>query len=517
MTLRQASNFSGYLRQPIAIAVFLAFCKLLLFIYIGNRYGYFRDEMYFLACAEHLAWGYPDHAPLSVFLAKFSREILGDSLHAIRFLPEFAGALRILITGFIVKEFGGKHFATLIACLAVLAAPGYLAIDNLLSMNSYESVFWMGCVLSYIWAVRRDDPNYWLLFGTFAGLGMMNKHSMVFFGAAFVVALLLTRDRRNFSRPQFWLAGAIAFIIFLPNFIWQYQHDWATLELLQNVRNSGKNVAVSPIEFFLQQLLMLNPISVPICFAGLWALLFGSLSKKFRTLGITFVLLYVLMTALQAKNYYIGPIYPFVFAAGGVFLERLAARGRYWKPVLLIYAFLILLSGAILAPLAVPILPVDKYNGYIDTIGIAPPKTEVAHKGLLPQHFGDMFGWKEMVAKTAAVYRSLPEEERRHAVIFADNYGEAGAVDLFGKEYGLPKAISPNQGYYLWGFGKWDGKVAILLGVDKEGAERECGSVEERDSVTEKYAMTYEEFTILICRDLKKPVPELWKRIKNWN
>jgi hypothetical protein len=340
---------------------------------------------------------------------------------------------------------------------------------------------------------------------------------MVFFGAAFVVALLLTKDRRNFAKPQFWLAGAIAFVIFLPNLIWQYQNDWATLELLQNVRNSGKNVAVSPVEFFLQQLLMLNPVSALVWSGGLFALLFGSLAKKFRTLGVTFVLLFVLMAALKAKNYYLGPIYPFLFAAGGVFWESAASRFKIGKPAIYVYALLILISGAVIAPLAVPILPVERYNGYVDAIGIAPPKTEVAHKGLLPQHFGDMFGWKEMVAKTAAVYNSLPEEERSRTAIFAGNYGDAGAIDLFGKSYGLPKSISAHQSYYLWGYRDYDGSVAILLDYGKESAERFCGSVEERERVGERFAMAEENYTILICRDIKIPVDQLWKRLKHWN
>ena len=517
MELQPTSKFSEYVKQPIAIAVILAFCKLLLFIYIGNRYGYFRDEMYFLACADHLAWGYPDHAPLSVFLAKISRDIFGDSLHAIRLLPELAGALRILITGLIVKEFGGKHLAMLIACLAVLVAPGYLAIDNLMSMNSYESIFWMGCVLSYIWAIRREDPNYWLMFGAFAGLGLMNKHSMLFFGASFVAGLLLTRDRRNLAMPQFWLAGAIALVIFLPNIIWQYQNNWATLELLQNVRNSGKNVSVSPVGFFLQQLLMLNPVSALVWFGGLFALLSGSLAKKFRALGVTFVLLFILMAALNAKNYYLGPIYPFLFAAGGVHWEGVSSRVKVGRLALYVYVLLILVSGVILAPLAAPILPVEKYNEYVDTIGVAPPKTEVAHEGLLPQHFGDMFGWNEMVAKTAIVYDSLPEEERERTAILAGNYGDAGAIDLFGSSYGLPGAISPHQSYYLWGYGDFDGGTAILLDFDKDYAEKMCGSVEEREAVGEKYSMKYENFTILVCRDLKEPLPQLWKRLKHWN
>src|SRR5215204_2025468 len=167
------------MRWLIAIAWILALVKLSLFLVAANGYGYFRDELYFLACTEHIAWGYPDHAPLSVFIAKFSRDLFGDSLYAIRLFPALSGALKIILTSLIVREFGGRLIATLLACLCVLVAPFYLVSDNLLSMNTYEPIFWMGCVLAYIWVVKREDPRYWLLFGACAGLGTMNKHSAV--------------------------------------------------------------------------------------------------------------------------------------------------------------------------------------------------------------------------------------------------------------------------------------------------------------------------------------------------
>jgi len=511
----QRKRFS--LKSPLAIAASVALAKLLVYAYAGGSYGYFRDELYFLACADHLAFGYPDHAPLSVFVGEVSRAIFGDSLHAIRLFPALSGALRIVIAGLIVREFGGKHFATLIACLSVLAAPTYLALDNLMSMNSYESLFWMGCVLSFIWAVKRENPNYWLLFGAFAGLGLMNKHSMVFFGAAFAIALLFVPHRRVFAKPQFWMAGAIAFVVFLPNLVWQYQNDWATLELLRNVRESGKNVDVTPVSFILQQVLMLNPFTLPVWLGGLFYLLFGRNLREFRVLGITYAIIAVTMAALNAKNYYLAPVYPFLFAAGGVMLESAASRWRFGKAALGIYAFLIAGSGVMLAPLAVPILPVEKYNDYEKFIGVSPPKTEVAHEGLLPQHFGDMFGWEEMVEKTAEAYRALDPEERKKAAILAGNYGGAGAVDKFGARYGLPNAISPHQSYYMWGYGDFDGSVAVLLDVDKDDAEKYCEEVEVAGRVGGKYNMTYENFDILICRKIKMPLPEFWKEVKHWN
>ena len=483
----------------------------------AGNYGYFRDELYFLACADHLAWGYPDHAPLSIFLAWFSRAIFGDALYAIHLFPAIAGALKIIITGLIVRELGGRHIAMLLACLCVLVAPIYLGIDLLLSMNVYEPIFWMGGVLSYIWVIKRDDPRYWLMFGAFAGLGLMNKHSMVFFGIAFVVGLAATRDRKFLVNRYFWMGGLIAFLLFLPNLIWQYENDWATLELLRNVKASGKNVVVGPLEFFWQQIFILLPFTAPVWLGGLWYLLTDRKGKRFRLLGITYLITLALMIFLEAKNYYLAPIYPMLFAAGGVFWEDVASRFRLGRPGVYAYVVLVTIVGLIFLPLAVPILPVEKFIAYQSGIGITTPKTEVGFDSVLPQHFADRFGWEEMAAKTADVYYSLPPEEREKAAILGDNYGDAGAIDFFGKKYGLPRAISGHQSYFVWGPRDYDGSVIIILGGEKEDAEENCGSVEERDLVGHTYAMSYERFHILVCRDRKEPLSEFWPKLKHWN
>ena len=515
-TYEKTTNFW---QTPIAIAYALALFKIFLFLLAGSSYGYFRDELYFLACAEHLAFGYPDHAPLSVWMTRFSREVLGDSLYAIHFLPALAGALKIVLTGWLVREFGGRHFATLLACLCVLIAPVYLATDGLLAMNAYESLFWTGCALAYVLAIKRENPRYWLLFGALAGLGLMNKHSLVFFGLAFVVGLLVTQDRRIFLDKYIWLGGAIAFLLFLPNLIWQYQNDWATLELLRNVQKTGKNVVLAPHEFVFQQIFILFPLTALVWLTGLWYLLADKSGKRFRSLGIAYLVTLGLMILLKAKNYYLAPIYPMLFAAGGVFWENLIERFRvFGKFIRYALPTLLIIGGLIVLPMAMPVLPIEQYIAYQNSLGLAPPQTEVGHQGVLPQHFGDRFGWEEMTAKVAEVYHSLPPEEREKAAIFANNYGEAGAIDLFGERYNLPKAISNHQSYYLWGPRNYDGSIVIILGDEKEDAEEElCQSVEERTRVGEPLAMKEENFNILICRGLKEPFPELWKKIKHWN
>jgi 4-amino-4-deoxy-L-arabinose transferase-like glycosyltransferase len=504
-------------RDPLAIVFVFCLLKIFIWLLTGANYGYFRDELYYLACADHLAWGYPDHAPLSIFLAWSSRAVFGDSLYAIHIFPTLAGVLKIILTGLIVREFDGRHLAMLLACLCVWIAPIYLGTDLLMSMNVYEPVFWMGCVLSYSWAVKRDDPRYWLMFGAFAGLGLMNKHSTVFFGIAFVLGLLFTRDRRVFAGKYIWLAAVVAFLLFLPNLIWQYQNNWATLELLRNVQSSGKNVSLSPLEFVWQQIFILLPLTAPIWLAGIWYFLFDNAGKRFRTLGIAYLVVIGLMIIFKAKNYYLAPVYPMLFGAGAVFWEYLLDRLRFGKMIAYVYITIIVISGFVCLPIAVPMLPVETFLRYQDAVGITPPKTEVSFDSPLPQHFADRFGWEEMTEATANVYNSLSSEERQRAAIYGDNYGDAGAIDFFGGKYGLPKAISGHQSYFMWGPRDYDGSVVIILGEQKEDAAKSCKSVEEREHVGHPYAMSYEHFNILICRGLKEPLNVIWPKVKHWN
>jgi Dolichyl-phosphate-mannose-protein mannosyltransferase len=524
--------------SPLAIGAYLAALKLLIHFIFNSNYGYFRDELYFLACAEHLSWGYPDHSPMVAIMAKASRVLLGDSLFAIRFFPAVAGAFKVFLTALLVKEFGGKRFATFLACLCVICAPTYLAIDNLLSMNSLEPVFWMLCVYFAIRATKETrseergtlnenqtqhsalstQHSYnWLFFGLFAGLGLMNKHSMIFFGASIVAGLLLTNKRKVFLDKYFWLGGVIAFLIFLPNIIWQIQNDFATLELLRNVQATGKNVEMSPLGFFISQIMGLLPLTFPLWIVGIYFFLFDKNGAKFRFLGIAYIVLFAMMIYLKAKDYYLIPVYPMLFAGGAVFWEQLIEKIRALRFLKYVYPVLILGLAIIVAPVVMPILPVETLIAYQKAIGYKPPKTEVSHDAPIQQIFGDQFGWQDLAEKTAEVYNSLPPEERAKAGILAGNYGEAGAIDFFGGRYGLPKAISGHQSYFIWGPRDYTGEVLIVLGARKEEAEKRCESVEEKTEINHPYSPSYEKYKILVCRKTRKPLPEIWQQLKFWN
>jgi hypothetical protein len=504
------------LSKPVLAAAVVL--KVLIHIPGLFRYGYFRDELYFLDCARHLDWGYVDCAPLVAVYAKIAL-LLGGSLPALRILPLLAGAAMVVLTILITRQLGGGAFAQALAGLGIIIAPVHLMLDSILSMNAFEPLFWMGCVLILIRIIRGGDPRLWILFGVLAGLGLENKHSTLFFGAAVAVAVAATPLRRDLGRPWIWLGAAVALAIFLPSLIWQWQNGFPTIEDLQNVRATGKNVALAPIPFLLEQTLMMHPANLPVWLAGLWFLLVGR-GRAFRALGVIYVSLLVILMMLHAKDYYLAPAYPMLLAAGGVAIEmwstnisgvraRIAARAAIagWFVVL----------GAIFAPIALPLLSPADHVAYQGKLGLALSKTEVAHVGPLPQLWGDQFGWPELVEEVAEIYWALPEEERSRTGIFASNYGEAGAINLFGPEHGLAPAICAHQTHSMWGPGDFAGDQLIWLQWSAESLERICGSVELAGEHSHQWGMAEENRPIYLCRKLYPPLHELWPRLRHWN
>jgi hypothetical protein len=495
----------------------LAAMKLGLHLIFNGRYGFFRDELYYIVCGENLAWGYVDQSPLIAVFARVTRTLLGESVLALRVFPALAGAGIIVLTALIAHQLGGRRRALLLAGVGILAAPVYLSYGYLFTMNSFEPLFWMGAVYALILIIQGGNPKLWLLMGAIIGLGLENKHSMAFFGAALAAGLLLTSQRKLLHSPWPWLGVLVAFLFALPNLIWQMQHDWPTWELLNNVKNSTKNIVVGPLEYFGQQILLMNPIAFPLWFGGLLWLLFSAKARPYRVLAWTYVAAFAIFVALKGKHYYLAPSYPMLVAAGSVFLEDIAERMR--RPwIVAAYGGLIVASGAVLAPLALPILPPDQLPAYMQAIHVEPPRTERSHTAALPQTFADQFGWQEMADSVADVYKSLPPEEQRQARIFGQNYGEAGAIDVLGRKHGLPPAISGHQNYFFWGPRGFTGKVLIVLDDEPGLLPEICGSVEDRGPIrSHPLAMPNEQRQrIYVCRDMKVRPERLWQKVKKW-
>lgn len=505
------------LRTSLLIAGTLAAVKLVAHLLTTGAFGYgfFVDELYFLACAEHLDWGYVDMAPLMPALTAVMRALLGDSLLAVRLLPALAGAGAVLMTGLLARDLGGRRFAVGLAALSVLAAPIFWAYHAYHSMNAFEPLVWTGCAWLLVRVLRDERPRLWLWFGLLAGLGLLTKHTTAVFGLAVVVGLLATADRRQLARRWPWLGGAVALALFLPNLIWMAGHGFPHLELLANIRANGRDVGLSPVAFFGQQILMLNPVVAPVWLAGLATLLLGG-ARRFRALGLAFLAFMALMLLTGGRPYYPAPFYPTLLAVGAVALERWAERlGRRWAAP--VFAAAVAASGILLAPMFLPCLPPQTLIRYGQLTGIGQPRIENHRLGPLPQLFADRFGWPEMAAEVARVYHALPAHDRERASIFGQNYGQAGAVDLFGPKLGLPKAISGHLTYWLWGPGNATGEVVIVLDDDRETLERHFESVELAGRVEHPYSMPYQHFDVWVCRGPKTPMAELWPLVKSYD
>ena len=509
-------------RRPdtaVAVLAGLATIKLALHLATNHNYDYFRDELYYIACSKHLALGYVDHPPLSIFLLAVVRWTLGESLFAIRLLPAVAGAALVVLAGLLARALGGGRFAQALAGLSVVIAPVYFAGADFFSMNAFEPLSWMLAALIVIRLLNSGDARLWVAFGVVVGFGAENKHSMLFFTFAVMVAVLLTRERRHLVDKHLWLGAAVACLLLLPNVLWQATHGWATLEFMHNAR-AYKNAPVSPGDFVAQQIVAMHPFTAPIWVTGLVAGLGAASWRRYRLLGLTYVVILVVFIVAQAKVYYLTPIYPMLLAAGATVIERCTSR-RGWRWLRPASIGVLVVGGAVTAPLTLPVLPVEMFARYADALHLndaakrAPSERQVL--GDLPQYYADMFGWREMVATVAHIYDSLPPDDRAVAAIYARNYGEAGALDFFGKAYGLPAAISGHNTYWLWGPRDFGGAVVITVNVPEADLARYFESVVQAGATSCRFCMPFENNRpIFVCRGLKKPLAEIWPELKRF-
>jgi dolichyl-phosphate-mannose-protein mannosyltransferase len=513
---RSAQPTQGPASQPLpryATGIVIALCaaKLLLHVFTSvRRYGYFRDELYFLDMARHLDWGYVDAAPLIAVYAKIALW-MGGSLAALRILPALAGTALVALSALIARELGGGRYAQFLAGFVALLCPAILFVDNLLTMNAFEPLFWMGCVLVVARILRTGNSRLWPWFGLLAGLGLESKHSTLVFGFAVAVALLLTQHRREFLKPWLWIAFAIAMAIFLPNIIWQVRHHWPTLEDLGNVRRAGKNVVLDPVAFTKQQIITTHPALFLVWLTGaLWFLR----DRRWRVLGLVFVVFFVTMELAHAKDYYLFPIYTLPLAGGAVAIERwLAARGNWTRGAVVA---IILLGILPFLPLELWLLPPERYLAYEQSLGFKPAKDEINHVGPLPQPIGDQFGWPELVRQVADIYNSLSPEDRAKTGILAGNYGEAGAINEFGPALGLPHAYSRHQNYWYWGPPAEHYQNFIFLQSSLEEVQAGCASFQAFDHY-HPFGMAEENVPIYLCCNATFDLQKVWPHAHHWN
>ena len=515
MTLTRKSVLGQFTTVP-AIVFSLAAVKLLLHLSTATINGMQRDELYFLACSEHLAWGYVDLPPLGAVFAWLARTLFGTSLLGIHFLPALTGAGLIVLMGLIVHELGGKQWAQLLAGLAILVAGGALVVHSYLSMNALELLIWTGCAYLLIRMIKTQDPRYWVPFGVLAGLGLMNKYTMLMFGLGVVIGLLLSPARKLMANRWFLIGGGIALLIFLPNLIWLIRHDFPMLELLANIRNNRRDVSLSTLEFLRDQALWMLPLTAPLWLGGLAYFFWHRAGRAYSVLGWTYLVVLVALLATQGKSYYLLPAYPMLLAGGAVLIERWlqSAAGRWIGAG---YATAMVVAGAISLPAFLLVFPPETQARYASLAPFKMPQTETHWEGKLPMFLADRFGWPEMAQEVAQVYHSLSPEEQAKTAILTKNYGEAGAIDFFGPALGLPKAVSGHLSYFLWGPRQHTGEIIITLGLPYGDLSGYFDEVKQMATVKHPYAIPYETVSIYLCRGLIQPLEDIWPAVKHWD
>ena len=497
-----------------SVLLTLSAIKFLIHVLTSGQFGYFRDELYYIAASKHLDFGYVDFPPLIAIITRLVRGTLGESLLALHLLPALAGAVLVFLTGWMARQLGAGPFGQGLAALATLVAPQFLGVNTILSMDSFDILFWGFALYILILIFKDDNPRNWLWFGLVVGLGLTNKVTLLYFSLAMVIGLALTAQRKAFRSPWLYVGGAIAVAFLVPYLIWNALHGWPTLEFWAAYGN--KVVQASPIEFFLQQILIMHPFTFPLWAMGL-LYFFSKRGATYRPFGWMYLVLLFLFMLQHAKNYFLAPIYPVLFAAGAVFFEQSAATSRrtWLKPA---YIVLLIIGGIVIAPLAVPVLPLQATVSYVRGMSGTDVKTETFDTGVLPQHFADRFGWDEMAAAAGEVYHSLPAADQASACLFTGNYGEAGALEFYGPRYGLPHVISGHNNYYIWGPDGCSGETVILIGAgDLKDLQEVFSDVQEVSRTHCEYCMPYENnLPIYVAHGLNAPLKELWPGVKNF-
>ena len=471
-------------------------------------YGIFRDELYYIACANHTDIGYVDHPPLSIWILSAWKFLFGDSLFSIRFLPALCGGLTTFIVGILARGFGGEKYAVILACLASIFAPILLAFFGLFTMNAFDVLLWALAFLVIQRFSQYRQSGYWYWLGLIIGLGALNKISMLWLGAGIFIGILLTSNRTALRSVTPWLAGCLAAVLFLPFILWNITHDFAHLEFIRNA-SAEKYASQNPVTFFSGLLLLMNPLTAPLWIAGFWFLI---ARREHRIIGFAvLVVLAILLVNVHSKPEYFASAMTVLLPAGAVQLEQLL-KGKYLRWIRLPFAICLTAMGIILLPMTVDVLPVESFIRYQSALGQTPVSNEGLRLNSLPQHYADRFGWEHMAKVTAQVYASLPDSDKQKCLIYGRNYGEAGAIDYFGRDFGLPPAISQHNSYWYWSLEHLKQDVIIIvIGLRKDQLAKDFEDIQEAGIIQSEYAMPYENnLPVLICKKLRRPILDVW-------
>lgn len=489
-------------QNATGILLGIALCLVILHTLTNGQYGFHRDELATLNDAHYLSWGYVAYPPVTPFFGRISLALFGTSLRGFRFFAALAQAISVVLAGLMARELGGKRLAQVVAALAVAISPVSLDSGALMQYVAFDYLCWVVTAYLILRLLRTNDPRLWLAIGATIGFGMMTKYTMVFLVAGIVAGLLLTDARRYLKSRWLWLGVALSLLIFLPNLIWQIQHHFISLDFLKHIH--ARDIRWGRTQGFLPDQLKIaaNPLTIPLWLAGLFFYFRMPDGKRFRMAGWMFVVTFLLFVIAKGRGYYLAPAYPMLLAAGAVLEERwIASLSTGWSRLVRVGTFALLaIGGVMIAAVVLPLAPVNSawWN--------------VANK--INSDFREEIGWPELVAEVARIRDTLSPDDRSKLGIIGTNYGEAGAIDLYGPAYGLPKPISGINSFWARGYGNPPPQVLIVLGLSKKYMNEEFGSCELAGHITNAYGVKNEETgdhpDIYVCRQLKQSWPDFW-------
>jgi len=501
------------MRREFVVPAVAALVTLAVHLAANPHYGFFRDELYFIICGRHPDWGYVDQPPVVPLLAA-GTQLFGHSLFLLRAVPALFAAAGVFTTCLLVTEFGGGQFAQALAAIVFLGTAVLSSFGGKVSTDEVGLWTWPLIALLVLRIAKGTDPRLWIAVGAAAGFTLESKYSVLFFLAALIAGVLLTRTRAILLNRYFAVGCVVAVFIALPNFLWQWHNGFPMIELLRNGQ-TDKNLIAGPVLFLFQQILITSLFLAPVWIIGLvWLMR----RPPFRFLGLAYIVLILEMVAFHGKHYYPANVYPILIAAGAVPIEAWTVGRTAARSAIVVAAIAI---GILFMPLALPVLPERTFVSYASGLShllhvsnkqLATEKER--EESALPGDWADMHGWPELAATVQRVYEALPPAERAQAVVFADNYGSASAIEFFTPD--VPVISGHNQ-YWLWGTKGFSGNVLVQLGGTCFEAEHLYNSRTLVTTFSAPWAIGWEQnLPISVCRGLRKPIGSLWPAAKSY-
>jgi len=485
--------------SDVAILICIALATIVVHLIFGSRYGFHRDELATLDDARHLAWGYVAYPPATPFLGRISLVLFGESIRGFRFFANVAQAIAVLLVGLMARDMGGRRGAQVLA--AVAAIPFCLGGGALMQYVAFDCLAWSLAAYFVVKLLRTGDARWWIGIGAALGLGMLTKWTMGFFTLGIVAGVLLTDERRYLRSKWLWIGVALSILIFLPNLLWQAQNHFISFEMLKHIH--ARDIREGRTAYFLPQQLELTAFRFPLAMAGLYFCLLTQVGKRFRMIGWMYVITLLLFVVLRGRWYYMGPAYSMLYAAGAVWGEQWLAtmsKGRAMAVRVTAWSFL-MLDVLLTIAFWLPTAPIHSRWWDISSS--------------LQGDYVEELGWPELVQEVARIRDSLSPQEREHLAILGTNYGEAGAINLYGPQYGLPQAISGVNSFWVRGYGNPEPQTVIILGLSQHYMNEHLTSCRLAGHTPNPYNVKNEETEdhpdIYVCGPPKEGWPEFWK------